>query len=277
MPPKTLCRSIHVFATALFHDYNISSSAIIQLDQVLRYITLKIIARALEFQAISRSTLTLETVIHAIESIFSGDLMLCAIHYGQKNIRRSTQDNQPHFSIKYFRTLIQMHIPEYMRLSKQIAPFLTSILEYLCFEILDLAISQAYIQDTYTVEVYHLHQGTQIDLEIKRLLQNLGIVWFTTIHDKLQTAGSITRDITRDPLIITKTAFRRSLKPLLQTSTDSTLKIDKHAMMLLQFHLEKWTIQWLQHAYELCKHANRIKVTQKDLLFAYHHHQHSSN
>lgn len=285
----------------------ITSNAKQQLNSVLCTITKYISSLVLDLLQISKKkTISYKEIINALKFILNGELLNNAILEGAKakenfetNKNEKICGRHNKAEIIFPPSLIEKFLRKFgfsKVMVTSIAPiYLAAVLEYLCFEILDISNTLCIESKRVRINVRDLQISVKCDNELNDLFNKLninflggGIVPF--IHSSLLVktikgplkhsnkninrryhSGTVAiRNIKKqqkfsDSLIFAKSSFEQFVRQIFKENNCEDVKLSKDIFIVLQHFLEQYTVNILQNANFLAIHANRVKLTPVDI------------
>jgi len=186
-----------------------------------------------------------------------GDLLKNVLSQGDKGIKEYKQDktikDECLFNCNSIQKRLELEISKKVRITESCPIYLSYILEYICAEILDLSIAQVYIQkDNGMIYPKHIKIGIYTDYELSELCRK----YFILIIDPSE-------------VVLPKHPFTEIVRELVTRIDDQPCKISKQSFQILQKYIEFYMGTLLAKANELCKYNSRVKVTDKDIEFAF--------
>lgn len=276
----------------------LSNNAKKQLNSLLRIITVFIVERIRELLIISNNhSITIKECSNSILLLLDGELCDNAINEGnaavQRYITSSSSGNtqtkaQIIFSPKTVVNIAKDRLCPGTKIRKKAGIFIASVLEYLTYEILDLAVMHVKEKERIRIFVRDLHIVTSQDKEISMLLKKInssfvgcGVVPHiysdilstrnTTVKQKLRNAAII-KDIKEQQKsinnIIPEQRFKKIVRIFFKDTMDLTsIKISSDAYETIQHYIENYITGLLQKANSLAIYSDRVKVTTSDIVF----------
>ena len=309
-------KTMHFFETYIIkvlkqisYESGITSNAKQQLNSALCIIAKKIASVVIELVIVlKKKTITQKEVSNAISVLFTGQLLYNSTKEGEKSIttyqanleeesKNSTKQDKaciifpPSLAEKFLRKF-----GYYKVLVSNTAPiYLAAVLEYICFEILDISNMNCKDNKRVRINIRDIELAVRTDLELESLFKKLnisflggGVVPF--IHPSLLNktikrplklnitnnrrfhSGTIAlKNIKKqqkfsDSLIVSKSSFEYFVREIFKENKfDEKVKISKNVFIILQHFIEQYITDVLRNANYLAIHASRVKLTPVDI------------
>ena len=292
---------------------SITSNAKQQLNSVLCILARHISKIALDLTIFAKKkTITEKEVGNALKIILLGELLNNAISEGEKaviNYKNYSDDThseqnklniisipihkQNKANILFSPSLIHKFLRQFgyikIMVSVNASVYLAAVLEYLTFEVLDLANMLCIENKRIRLTIRDLELSIRSDTELDNLFVKLninllggGVVPFIHSsllnkqsknplrHHKFHTGTVALRNIKKqqkysDSLIFTRKSFEQFVRHIVKENSNSELKISKGVFITLQYFIEQYIVNMLKNANYLAIHAGRTKLTPVDI------------
>lgn len=285
----------------------ITSNAKQQLNSVLCLIAKHISSLVLNLLQISKKkTISYKEVNNAIKFILNGELLNNSIIEGEKakenfetNKNESICGRQNKAEILFPPSLTEKFLRKFgfskVMITSTAPVYLAAVLEYLCFEILDISNTLCKESKRVRINIRDLELAVRCDDELNNLFNKLninflggGVVPFihsslmvknskvplkhnnTNINRRYHSGTVAIRNMKKqqkfsDSLIFAKSSFEQFVRQIFKENTSEDIKLSKDIFIVLQYFIEQYTVNILRNANFLAIHANRVKLTPVDI------------
>lgn len=288
----------------------ITNNAKQQLNSVLCFISKHISLLTYKLtSAGKRKTISLKEVENALNIVLSGKLLENALKEGHKScgnisnssaadVNYSSRQNKagiifpPSLAEKFLRDFGSSNI-----MISNLSPiFLASVLEYICFEILDLSINNCKENKHVRITIRDLELSVRNDEELNNLfiksnISFLGGGVIPYIHSSLLKKTKIKKKKNKTKehnhrfrygtlaiknirkqqkisncLILSKSPFEKLVRTIFLKNNTNNQKFSKDVFVVLQYFIEQYIVKLLRNSNFLSIHAGRVKVIPYDIL-----------
>ena len=288
----------------------ITNNAKQQLNSVLCFISKHISLLTYKLtSAGKRKTISLKEVENALNIVLSGKLLENALKEGHKScgnisnssaadVNYSSRQNKagiifpPSLAEKFLRDFGSSNI-----MISNLSPiFLASVLEYICFEILDLSINNCKENKHVRITIRDLELSVRNDEELNNLfiksnISFLGGGVIPYIHSSLLKKTKIKKKKNKTKehnhrfrygtlaiknirkqqkisncLILSKSPFEKLVRTIFWKNNTNNQKFSKDVFVVLQYFIEQYIVKLLRNSNFLSIHAGRVKVIPYDIL-----------
>jgi len=291
----------------------ITNNAKQQLNSVLCFISKHISLLTYKLtSAGKRKTISLKEVENALNIVLSGKLLENALKEGHKScgnisnssaadVNYSSRQNKagiifpPSLTEKFLRDFGSSNI-----MISNLSPiFLASVLEYICFEILDLSINNCKENKHVRITIRDLELSVRNDEELNNLFIKLNISFLgggviPYIHSSLLKKTKIKKKKNNETktkennhrfrygtlaiknirkqqkisncLILSKSPFEKLVRTIFWKNNTSNQKFSKDVFVVLQYFIEQYIVNLLRNSNFLSIHAGRVKLIPYDIL-----------
>lgn len=285
---------------------NITANAKQQLNSFLCILAKKISSIAFELTLFSKKkTISEKEVSNAIKLILVDGLLKNSIFEGEQAIENFKNPNNvgnrktksgiifsPSISEKFLRNFGNLNI-----MVTNLAPiYLSAVLEYLTWEILDLASNYVYNEKRIRITIRDIELSVRSDIELNKLFNHLNISFLgggviPYIHPSLTKKkkkkynlknekskykyrpGTIAlKNIKKyqklsDSIIFSKCSFEKLVRSIFKEHKDNyeSFKISKDVFIIIQYFIEQFIVKILYNSNFLAIHAGRVKILPIDI------------
>ena len=285
----------------------ITSNAKQQLNSVLCLIAKNISYLVLNLIQISKKkTISYKEIINALKFILNGELLNNSIIEGEKakeNFETNKNENicgrQNKAEIIFPPALTEKFLRKFgfskVMVTSTAPIYLAAVLEYLCFEILDISNTLCKESKRVRINIRDLELSIRSDEELNNLFNKLninflggGVVPFihsslliktnkvplkhnnTNINRRYHSGTVAIRNMKKqqkfsDSLIFAKLSFEHFVRQIFKENNCIDIKLSKDIFIVLQYFIEQYTVNILSNANFLAIHANRVKLTPVDI------------
>jgi len=289
------------------HTSEITSNAKQQLNSVLCLIVKHISSLVINLIQLSKKkTVSYKEIMNALKFILNGELLNNSIIEGEKakyNFEINKKENicgkQNKAEIIFPPSLIEKFLRKFgfikIMVSSTAPIYLAAVLEYLCFEILDISNILCKESKRVRINIRDLELAVRCDEELNNLFYKLninflggGVVPFihsslliktikaplkhnnTKINRRYHSGTVAIRNIKKqqkfsDTLIFAKSSFEQFARQIFKENSSEDVKLSKDIFIVLQYFIEQYTVNILRNANFLAIHANRVKLTPVDI------------
>jgi histone H2A len=261
-----------------------------------------------------KKTISEKEIMNALNVVLPGELLKNSVLEGNKSISKFKENNEtkgtrqtkaqiifpPSITEKFLRNFGNSKI----MVTSNAPVFLASVLEYLTYEILDLASIYCKDNKRIRITVRDLEVVIRSDVELNKLFTKLNVTFLgggvvPYIHDSLlkkpkkkrvkninNTVSNKTqhrfrpgtvaiRDIKKyqkssDSLILAKSSFEKIVRHILKENREEkedNVKISKDVFIILQHFIEQYIVKLFYNSNFLAIHSGRVKLLSVDIAF----------
>ena len=291
----------------------ITNNAKQQLNSVLCFISKHISLLTYKLtSAGKRKTISLKEVENALNIVLSGKLLENALKEGHKscdNIANSSTTNDVNYSSRQNKagiifppSLAEKFLRDFgssnIMISNLSPIFLASVLEYICFEILDLSVNNCKENKHVRITIRDIELSVRNDEELNNLLVKLNISFLgggviPYIHSSLLNKTKIKKKKNNDKpkehyhrfrygtlaiknikkqqkisncLILSKSPFEKLVRTIFWKNNTHNQKFSKYVFVVLQYFIEQYIVGLLRNSNFLSIHSGRVKLIPYDIL-----------
>jgi histone H2A len=258
-----------------------------------------------------KKTISDKEVENGLNIILSGELLSNSISEGKKAVenfktenKKGTRQNKagiifpPSITEKFLRNFGNSKI-----MITSVAPvYLAAVLEYITYEILDLASINAKDNKRIRITIRDLELVIRLDDELDKLFNKVNISFLgggvvPYIHETLLKKnkkkkitgkppinknikqqhrfrpGTVAiRDIKKhqkssDCLILAKSSFEKIIRNIFKENKEDNIKISKDVFIILQHFIEQYVVKLFYNSNFLAIHSGRVKLLSTDIAF----------
>ena len=288
----------------------ITNNAKQQLNSILCHIIKHISMLTVKLtMAGKKKTISLKEVENSLILVLSGKLLENSLKEGkkscdnisnnEKNINSSRQNKAgiifpPSLVEKFLRDFGSSNI-----MIGNLSPiFLASVLEYICFEILDLSVNYCKENKHIRITIRDLELSVRNDVELNNLFVKLNMSFLgggvlpyihSSLLNKTKTKikkkkndekenthrfryGTLAiKNIKKQQklsncLILSKSPFEKLVRNVFKKNKIESQKFSKDVFTVLQYFIEQYIVELLRNSNFLAIHANRVKLVPYDIL-----------
>lgn len=232
-----------------FTGISITSHCIQFLNRFIIYYIREVVQNSTTFVYPQLNTFGEIHLRHGIQSVHAGELANTMLDW--MNQHEEKESFQTHFNEEKIRYVINQILPQDLFLEPNIPPCIAYMLEYILYELIDLAIvyCKCNEQDS-KINTDHFIKAVQRDAELAETFRRLKILPFLPNIEET---------------IIPRFTFCEYVKNLDKVVNKEDKKFSKSALNFLQCFVEDKVIHYLQDAKDLCLFNNRVRVSGSDL------------
>ena len=241
---------------------------------------------------IHKNFINIKDITCVLYEVLSGELLKNSILEGEKAVENfsnfiPTNDNKKRISkqqkanIIFSPSIIQKICKNNIKISNSAKIFITAILEYLTFEIFDLAIIFCKNDNRIRITVRDIELAIRTDIELSNLFNKLNIIFLgggvvpTKLNflnqneviskiDNKKIIKNIKKEQENNNLIFSKSLFIKVVRNIYVNK-----KINKEVFIILQYFIEQYCIDILQKANYITLNSNRIRLIPNDINIVY--------
>ena len=291
----------------------ITNNAKQQLNSILCYIIKHISILTIKLtMAAKKKTISLKEIENSLILVLSGKLLENSLKEGQKSCRNiSNNENniinssrQNKAGIIFPPSLVEKFLRDFGSSNVMIGNlspiFLASVLEYICFEILDLSVNYCKENKHIRIIVRDLELSVRNDYELNNLFVKLNISFLgggvlPYIHSSLLNKTKIKKKKTEkndnkenntrrfrygtlaiknikkqqklnNCLILSKSPFEKLVRNIFKQNKNDSPKFSKDIFIVLQYFIEQYIVGLLRNSNFLAIHSGRVKLIPYDIL-----------
>ena len=290
----------------------ITNNAKQQLNSILCHITKHISMLTVKLTlAGKKKTISLKEVENSLTLVLSGKLLENSLKEGRKscdnisnNEKNINSSRQNKAGIIFPPSLVEKFLRDFGSSNIMIGSlspiFLASVLEYICFEILDLSVNYCKENKHVRITIRDLELSVRNDIELNDLFVKLNMSFLgggvlPYIHASLlnKTKTKIKKKKTSDDnnenthrfrygtlaiknikkqqklsncLILSKSPFEKLVRNIFKQNSVETPKFSKDVFTVLQYFMEQYIVEFLRNSNFLAIHAGRVKIIPYDIL-----------
>ena len=291
----------------------ITNNAKQQLNSILCYIIKHISILTIKLtMAAKKKTISLKEIENSLILVLSGKLLENSLKEGQKSCRNiSNNENniinssrQNKAGIIFPPSLVEKFLRDFGSSNVMIGNlspiFLASVLEYICFEILDLSVNYCKENKHIRIIVRDLELSVRNDYELNNLFVKLNISFLgggvlPYIHSSLLNKTKIKKKKTEkndnkenntrrfrygtlaiknikkqqklnNCLILSKSPFEKLVRNIFKQNKNDSTKFSKDVFIVLQYFIEQYIVGLLRNSNFLAIHSGRVKLIPYDIL-----------
>ena len=291
----------------------ITNNAKQQLNSILCYIIKHISILTVKLtMAGKKKTISLKEIENSLILVLSGKLLENSLKEGQKSCRNiSNNENniinssrQNKAGIIFPPSLVEKFLRDFGSSNVMIGNlspiFLASVLEYICFEILDLSVNYCKENKHIRITIRDLELSVRNDYELNNLFVKLNISFLgggvlPYIHSSLLNKTKIKKKKTEkndnkenntrrfrygtlaiknikkqqklnNCLILSKSPFEKLVRNIFKQNKNDSTKFSKDVFIVLQYFIEQYIVGLLRNSNFLAIHSGRVKLIPYDIL-----------
>ena len=288
----------------------ITNNAKQQLNSILCHIMKHISMLTVKLtMAGKKKTISLKEVENSLTLVLSGKLLENSLKDGRKscdnisnNEKNVNSSRQNKAGIIFPPSLVEKFLRDFGSSNIMIGSlspiFLASVLEYICFEILDLSVNYCKENKHIRITIRDLELSVRNDVELNNLFVKLNISFLgggvlPYIHSSLlnKTKTKIKKKKTDEKenthrfrygtlaiknikkqqklsncLILSKSPFEKLVRNIFKKNKIESQKFSKDVFIVLQYFMEQYIVELLRNSNFLSIHANRVKLIPYDIL-----------
>ena len=291
----------------------ITNNAKQQLNSILCYIIKHISILTIKLtMAAKKKTISLKEIENSLILVLSGKLLENSLKEGQKscsNISNNENNNinssrQNKAGIIFPPSLVEKFLRDFGSSNVMIGNlspiFLASVLEYICFEILDLSVNYCKENKHIRITIRDLELSVRNDYELNNLFVKLNISFLgggvlPYIHSSLLNKTKIKKKKTEkndnkenntrrfrygtlaiknikkqqklnNCLILSKSPFEKLVRNIFKQNKNDSTKFSKDVFIVLQYFIEQYIVGLLRNSNFLAIHSGRVKLIPYDIL-----------
>ena len=288
----------------------ITNNAKQQLNSILCHIMKHISMLTVKLtMAGKKKTISLKEVENSLTLVLSGKLLENSLKEGRKscdnisnNEKNINSSRQNKAGIIFPPSLVEKFLRDFGSSNIMIGSlspiFLASVLEYICFEILDLSVNYCKENKHIRITIRDLELSVRNDVELNNLFVKLNISFLgggvlPYIHSSLlnKTKTKIKKKKTDEKenthrfrygtlaiknikkqqklsncLILSKSPFEKLVRNIFKKNKIESQKFSKDVFIVLQYFMEQYIVELLRNSNFLSIHANRVKLIPYDIL-----------
>lgn len=241
-------------------------------------------------KSIDKKTINNKDVICVLNTILSGELLKnCIIegekavnnftnfvkNYGDDNVNKMRFSKQEKSNIIFSPSIINKIFKNEIKISNSAKIFISAVLEYLTFEIIDLSIIFCKDDKRSRITIRDIEIAIKTDNELNKMFNKLNIILLgggviPTIENisinqvNKKIIKIIKKEQENNNLILSKTLFQKLVRSIYNNK-----KINKEVFEILQYFIEQYTIDILQKANYITINSNRIRLIPNDINIVY--------
>jgi histone H2A len=259
-----------------------------------------------------KKTISLKEVENALKLSLSGKLLVNSLNVGNKSLE-NLASNGTNVNVNSSRQLKAgiifppSIVEKFLRcfgtskimVSGNSPIFLASVLEYICYEILDLSVGLCSEGKHIRITIRDLELSVRNDTELNYLFckNNIsflggGVVPFihssllnktkikkkkttkkeqTTSHHRFRYGTLAIKNIKKqqkisNSLVLSKSPFEKLVRNIFKINQSENQKISKEVFTILQYFIEQYIVNILKNSNFLAIHSGRVKVIPSDIL-----------
>ena len=293
----------------------ITNNAKQQLNSILCYIIKHISILTVKLtMAGKKKTISLKEIENSLILVLSGKLLENSLKEGQKSCRNiSNNENniinssrQNKAGIIFPPSLVEKFLRDFGSSNVMIGNlspiFLASVLEYICFEILDLSVNYCKENKHIRITIRDLELSVRNDYELNNLFVKLNISFLgggvlpyihSSLLNKTKTKIKKKKNEKNDNkennthrfrygtlaiknikkqqklnncLILSKSPFEKLVRNIFKQNKNDSTKFSKDVFIVLQYFIEQYIVGLLRNSNFLAIHSGRVKLIPYDIL-----------
>ena len=293
----------------------ITNNAKQQLNSILCYIIKHISILTIKLtMAAKKKTISLKEIENSLILVLSGKLLENSLKEGQKscsNISNNENNNinssrQNKAGIIFPPSLVEKFLRDFGSSNVMIGNlspiFLASVLEYICFEILDLSVNYCKENKHIRITIRDLELSVRNDYELNNLFVKLNISFLgggvlpyihSSLLNKTKTKIKKKKNEKNDNkennthrfrygtlaiknikkqqklnncLILSKSPFEKLVRNIFKQNKNDSTKFSKDVFIVLQYFIEQYIVGLLRNSNFLAIHSGRVKLIPYDIL-----------
>ena len=256
-----------------------------------------------------KKTISLKEVENSLILVLSGKLLENSLKEGRKscdnisnNEKNINSSRQNKAGIIFPPSLVEKFLRDFGSSNIMIGSlspiFLASVLEYICFEILDLSVNYCKENKHIRITIRDLELSVRNDVELNNLFVKLNISFLgggvlpyihSSLLNKTKTKikkkkndekenthrfryGTLAiKNIKKQQklsncLILSKSPFEKLVSNIFKKNKIESQKFSKDVFIVLQYFMEQYIVELLRNSNFLSIHANRVKLIPYDIL-----------
>lgn len=227
-----------------------------QLDALFIHTCCLLVTHALRIVNNGKSnTLSISHIANATRILFTGELCTNLLIQGDKIINETTHPITPIISVSTMSTLLSFIVPRKIHIASKCAWYIAYVMEYFCVELLDLTLSQTFLNHRDYITPHDLYMGIQIDSELKHFYTSNSFMILNQYpeHEK--------------NLLLPTHPFTEIIREITTQIEHEPIKISKPCFNTLQYYIEQYVIKILKKSNHVCQYNGRSKLTGNDIQF----------
>jgi histone H2A len=285
-----------------------------QLNSALCHILKFISENTIKLTSIAKKkTISLKEVENALKLSLSGKLLVNSLNVGNKSLENLASNGtnvnvnssrQLKAGIIFPPSIVEKFLRGFgtskIMVSGNSPIFLASVLEYICYEILDLSVGLCSEGKHIRITIRDLELSVRNDTELNDLFckNNIsflggGVVPFihssllnktktkkkkttkkeqtTAAHHRFRYGTLAIKNIKKqqkisNSLVLSKSPFEKLVRNIFKTNQSHNQKISKEVFTILQYFIEQYIVNILKNSNFLAIHSGRVKVIPSDIL-----------
>ena len=288
----------------------ITNNAKQQLNSILCHIMKHISMLTVKLtMAGKKKTISLKEVENSLILVLSGKLLENSLKEGRKscdnisnNEKNINSSRQNKAGIIFPPSLVEKFLRDFGSSNIMIGSlspiFLASVLEYICFEILDLSVNYCKENKHIRITIRDFELSVRNDVELNNLFVKLNMSFLgggvlpyihSSLLNKTKTKikkkkndekenthrfryGTLAiKNIKKQQklsncLILSKSPFEKLVRNIFKKNKIESQKFSKDVFIVLQYFMEQYIVELLRNSNFLSIHANRVKLIPYDIL-----------
>ena len=288
----------------------ITNNAKQQLNSILCHIMKHISMLTVKLtMAGKKKTISLKEVENSLTLVLSGKLLENSLKDGRKscdnisnNEKNVNSSRQNKAGIIFPPSLVEKFLRDFGSSNIMIGSlspiFLASVLEYICFEILDLSVNYCKENKHIRITIRDFELSVRNDVELNNLFVKLNMSFLgggvlpyihSSLLNKTKTKikkkkndekenthrfryGTLAiKNIKKQQklsncLILSKSPFEKLVRNIFKKNKIESQKFSKDVFIVLQYFMEQYIVELLRNSNFLSIHANRVKLIPYDIL-----------
>jgi len=287
----------------------ITNNAKQQLNSILCHIMKHISMLTVKLtMAGKKKTISLKEVENSLILVLSGKLLENSLKEGRKscdnisnNEKNINSSRQNKAGIIFPPSLVEKFLRDFGSSNIMIGSlspiFLASVLEYICFEILDLSVNYCKKNKHIRITIRDFELSVRNDVELNNLFVKLNMSFLgggvlpyihSSLLNKTKTKikkkndekenthrfryGTLAiKNIKKQQklsncLILSKSPFEKLVRNIFKKNKIESQKFSKDVFIVLQYFMEQYIVELLRNSNFLSIHANRVKLIPYDIL-----------
>ena len=288
----------------------ITNNAKQQLNSILCHIMKHISMLTVKLtMAGKKKTISLKEVENSLILVLSGKLLENSLKEGRKscdnisnNEKNINSSRQNKAGIIFPPSLVEKFLRDFGSSNIMIGSlspiFLASVLEYICFEILDLSVNYCKENKHIRITIRDFELSVRNDVELNNLFVKLNMSFLgggvlpyihSSLLNKTKTKikkkkndekenthrfryGTLAiKNIKKQQklsncLILSKSPFEKLVRNIFKKNKIESKKFSKDVFIVLQYFMEQYIVELLRNSNFLSIHANRVKLIPYDIL-----------
>jgi histone H3/H4 len=227
------------------------------LNDIILCITNYIVHQSvLLLKSTNKKTLNISNLVNTLRVIFKEGMLVNLLEEGDIHVKMDTSEVKQSliYTPSFFKRVILNIIPDGMKISHHYPIFISSVMEYITAEILDISSYEAVKNNHKRITIKDIMTSINCDTDLSSLCRmcNINIIY------------------TND-LILPKTTFENMVRQICSDIEKNNIKISKTTFSVLQGVVENYIINILKHTDDMVFSMNDNMINMKHLKYIQRH------